>query len=47
MLKKIIKEETPPNKDPKKNLNLEQVLFKIIEIPSNNIKSNKKLTKKT
>ena len=43
----IMKPDNPPIKDPKNNLIFEIVLFKTIDIPSNSIKSNKKLIKKT
>lgn len=43
----IIKKEKPPNMAPKMILSFEVFLFNIIDIPSSNIKSNKKFTKKT
>ena len=47
ILKRIIKPDRPPIKDPKKSFIFVRFLFKTIETPSNNIKSNIKLTKKT
>ena len=47
ILNRIIKPDKPPIEDPRNNLILEVCLFKTIEIPSNSIKSNKKLIKKT
>lgn len=44
---RIIKPEIPPKKEPKNNLSLLTLLFNTIDIPSNNMKSNKKLIKKT
>ena len=43
---KIIKKEKAPKKDPKNNLFLVIVLFKIRLVPRSNIKSNKKFIKK-
>ena len=47
ILKKTINPDRPPIKDPKNSFVFITFLFKTIEIPSNNIKSNIKLTKKT
>ena len=44
---KIINPDNPPITEDNNNLTFDIFLFKTIEIPSNNIKSNKKLTKKT
>lgn len=47
IFKSMIKKESPPKTEPKKSLILDIFLFKIIDIPSKRIKSNKKFIKKT
>ena len=47
IFKNMIKKESPPKTEPKKSLILDTFLFKIIDIPSKRIKSNKKFIKKT
>ena len=47
IFKNMIKKENPPKTEPKKSLSLDTFLFKIIDIPSKRIKSNKKFIKKT
>ena len=47
MFNNMIKKENPPKTEPKKSLSLDTFLFKIIDIPSKRIKSNKKFIKKT
>ena len=47
ILNKTRKPDIPPRSDPKNNLIFNIFFFKAIEIPSNNIKSNKELIKKT
>ncbi len=44
---KIISPDKPPIIDPKNNLLFNMFLFNTIEIPNNNMKSNKELIKKT
>ena len=46
-LKRIIKKDRAPKREPKSSLIFETFLFKTIDIPRSNIKSYKKLTKKT
>ena len=47
IFKNMIKKESPPKTEPKKSLILDTFLFKIRDIPSKRIKSNKKFIKKT